>query len=166
MDWPTDAQVLPLALPLIKGAEGFRSHPYLCPAGKWTIGYGSTRHADGTPVTATDKAISLVDAEALLDASVRRVEADLHPLLTTVPTPGQYAALISLAYNVGVGAHDGVKGDLADSTLLAKFNAGDIRGAADQFLAWDKAHVNGKVVALAGLTARRQSERICFLKTR
>jgi lysozyme len=100
----------------------------------------------------------------LLDAAVARVEAQLRPLLKREPTAGQYAALISLAYNVGVGAHDGVKGDLADSTLLEDFNAADIQGAAAQFLAWDKAHVNGKLVTLPGLTKRRQAERIVFLK--
>lgn len=47
--------------------------------------------------------------------------------------------------------------------MLAKFNAGDSVGAADQFLVWDKAHVGGKVVALAGLDDRRRAERALFL---
>jgi lysozyme len=164
MTWPADAAVLPLALPLIRIYEGFKPNPYLCPAGKWTIGYGTTKYPDGMKVTGADKAIGKADGERFLAASIARVEADLRPLLTRDPTAAQYAALIGLAYNIGVGVHDGVKGDLADSTLLAKFNAGDIQGAADQFLVWNKAHVNGELTELLGLTKRRQAERALFLK--
>jgi lysozyme len=48
---------------------------------------------------------------------------------------------------------------LACSTLLKKLNAGDTKGAAEEFLKWDKA--GGKV--LAGLTKRRKAERALFL---
>jgi lysozyme len=84
-------------------------------------------------------------------------------IITRPPTVHQAAALLCLAYNVGVGAHDGVKGDLADSTLLARFNAGNFTGAADQFLVWNKARVGGKLVVLPGLDTRRHVERDLFL---
>jgi lysozyme len=161
--YPSDSAVISLALPLIREYEGFKSKPYLCAAGTPTIGYGTTRYPNGYKVSLKDLPIGPIEAERFLCASAGRVFNDLRPLLKREPGLHQAAALLSLAYNIGVGSHDGIKGDLADSTLLELFNAGDIKGAADQFLVWDKAHVNGKLVALPGLTRRRQSERALFL---
>ncbi|WP_049012749.1 lysozyme, partial [Citrobacter freundii] len=48
---------------------------------------------------------------------------------------------------------------LSTSTLLRKLNDGDVKGAADEFLRWNKA--GGKV--LNGLTRRREAERALFL---
>ena len=50
---------------LIKKYEGFRSQAYKCPAGIWTVGYGSTVYADGSKVKKGDT-ISEQTAEALL----------------------------------------------------------------------------------------------------
>jgi len=110
-----------------------------------------------------DPAITEARGDVLLTYGMMRVEKQLRPLLKRQPTAHQYAAIISLTYNIGVGCHDGVKGDFADSTLLNHFNAGDIEGAAAQFAAWNKAHEHGKVVVLDGLTKRRAIERALFL---
>jgi lysozyme len=59
---------------------------------------------------------------------------------------------VSLAYNIGPGA-------FARSTALRRFNEGDIQGAADAMLMWNKA--GGKV--LRGLQRRRDAERRLFL---
>lgn len=67
------------------------------------------------------------------------------------------AAAVSMAYNIGVGAWCG-------STARKRIDAGDIRGACDAFLAWDKARVNGVLRPVAGLAARRQRERNLCLK--
>ncbi|MGL4747421.1 MAG: lysozyme, partial [Shewanella sp.] len=64
----------------------------------------------------------------------------------------QLDALVSFAFNVGVGA-------LRDSTLLKLLNAGNYAGAADQFTRWNKA--GGKV--LPGLVTRRAAEKEMFL---
>lgn len=162
--FPSDDQTFALARPLIQKWEKFSATPYLCPAGKPTIGWGSTKYADGRKVTLQDKAIDQSFAGILLVAAMRRVRQDLEPCITRIPTIHQAAALISLAYNVGVGAHDGIKGDLADSTMLAKFNAGDIQGAADQFGIWVYIHKNGKAVKLEGLVRRRADEKALFLQ--
>jgi GH24 family phage-related lysozyme (muramidase) len=69
----------------------------------------------------------------------------------------QLSALVSLAFNVGV---DFVK----NSTLIEKLNAGDYNGAANEFLRWDKANIEGSYVQLPGLTRRRQAERQLFLE--
>lgn len=55
--------------------------------------------------------------------------------------------MISLAYNIGIGA-------FRSSTLLRKFNGGDVIGAGDQFLRWNRA--GGRVID--GLTNRRRDE--------
>jgi lysozyme len=55
--------------------EGFVAHPYRDPTGVWTIGYGSTRDADGNPVTAATPDITVEAARSL-------VERDLGAALT------------------------------------------------------------------------------------
>ncbi|HEJ8622398.1 TPA: lysozyme, partial [Klebsiella michiganensis] len=59
---------------------------------------------------------------------------------------------VSLAYNIGTRA-------LSSSTLMKKLNSGDVKGAADEFLRWNKS--GGK--AMPGLTNRRKAEREVFL---
>lgn len=162
-EFPPDLATFALARPLIQKWEGYSAKPYLCPANKWTIGWGSTRDAMGKPITQNTPAIDQSYAGILLVAAMRRVREDLEPCVTRTPTVHQAAALIVLAYNIGVGLHDGIKGDLADSTLLAKFNAGDIQGAADQFGVWVYIHKNGKAVKLDGLVQRRADEKALFL---
>lgn len=163
--WPERAAIFAVAEPRIIGFEGFRAAPYLCPAGVPTIGYGSTRYPDGRKVTLADKSCSLIEARTYLEFSMRRVLSDLQNSGAVTRPPGinQAGAFLVLAYNVGVGAHDGIKGDLADSTLLAEFNAGNLQAAADQFLAWDRGHVNGALQVIPGLLTRRQAERVLFL---
>ena len=86
---------------LIKKYEGFRAQAYKCPAGVWTVGYGSTTYADGTPVKKGDT-ISEETAEALLtDYLIKNVRPKLEPLSLNVT---QTAALESLIYNIGWGA--------------------------------------------------------------
>jgi lysozyme len=151
-------EVTARAAPLIREAEGFSATPYRDAAGVATIGYGSTRYPDGRAVTMADAAIGRAAAEALLQAAMARIWTALAPHLARTPTPNQAAALLSLAYNIGAGA-------LATSLLLAKFNAGDMVGAAEEFLRWDKARIGGVRKPLAGLTARRRRERTLFLDT-
>ena len=63
--------------------------------------------------------------------------------------------------NINLGASK-----FKSSTLLKKLRAGDIKGAANEFLKWDKAkNESGRLVALKGLTLRRQAERRLFLVT-
>ncbi|MFT8522819.1 lysozyme [Gluconobacter oxydans] len=147
-----------LATTLLKrpGFEGFRSKPYVCPAGCWTIGYGSRWLKDGRPVTARTAAISEADAASLLLQSVAVCDGVLSRLVKVPLSDVQRAALLSWQYNVGAPA-------VESSTLLRKLNAGDYAGAADELLRWDKATVNGHLVELTGLARRRACERDVFL---
>jgi lysozyme len=67
-----------------------------------------------------------------------------------------FGALVSFAFNAGLG-------NLGQSTLLRKLNAGDRAGAAEQFLVWNKGRVRGVLTELPGLTRRRRAERALFL---
>jgi lysozyme len=76
---------------------------------------------------------------------------DVDSLVKVSLNDNQYAAIVSFAFNLGVG-------NLKQSTLLKKLNAGDFAGAANEFAKWNKA--GGKV--LAGLTRRRAAEAELF----
>ena len=139
---------------LIKGFEGCRLTAYPDPGTggfPWTIGYGWTLPVDGKPVR-PGMTIDQATADRLLKTGLVSYENDVLKIVKVKLTQGQFDALVSLAYNIGSRA-------LSTSTLLKKLNAGDIKGAADEFLRWNKA--GGKV--LNGLTRRREAERALFL---
>ena len=142
---------------LIKKFEGFNSKPYLCPAGKWTIGYGATFYADGKAVTQRDKPITEAEATVLLIALLGQFAAKLKPLIKQNLNDNQFSALVSFAYNVGVG-------NFQSSTLLKLINAAKFDQAANEFLKWSKARVNGVLQPLPGLVKRRAAERSLFIK--
>jgi lysozyme len=134
-------------LSLIKSFEGCELAAYKCPAGVLTIGYGHTG-ADVKP----GQVITAHRAEELLQGDLARFEQAVSKAIKVAVTPNQFGAMVSLCYNIGAGA-------FAKSTLVKRVNAGDTQGAADQFLAWNKA--GGKV--LKGLARRREAERALFL---
>lgn len=134
-------------LSLIKQFEGRRLRAYLCPAGVLTIGYGHTSAA-GPPEVKRDMAISAEEAERIFRADIDLFENKVEKLVKGVKlTPSQFDALVSLAFNIGVGA-------FARSTLLKKLKRGDLEAAPAEFMKWNK--VGGK--ASTGLTRRRRAE--------
>ena len=139
-------------LALIQQFEGFRAKPYKCPAGVPTIGYGATYYPDGKRVTMADRPVSEADATAMLRSMLASYEAGVSRYVQVPLTQGQFDALVSFAYNLGLSA-------LKGSTLLRLVNARDYAGAAAQFLRWNRA--GGKV--LPGLTRRREAERKLFV---
>ncbi len=130
---------------VIKEHEGLFLTAYTCPAGKATIGWGHTAHV------ALGTRISKEDAEKFIREDVAVVEAGIVRLLTVLVTQGQFDALVSFAFNLGLG-------NLEKSTLLKLLNAGDAAGAAAEFDKW----VNAGGKRLAGLVERRRSERVLF----
>ena len=137
-------------LELIKEFEGFSSTAYLCSAKKATIGYGNTFWEDGTPVKIGDQ-ISKERAETLLKHVVDNFSVAVEVDIKIEVTQNQFDALVSLAYNIGLGA-------FKNSTLLRQLNRGNFLGASQEFLRWDKS--NGK--PLLGLTRRREREKLLF----
>ena len=137
---------------LIRQFEGCSLVAYQCPSKKWTIGYGNTFYADGTPVNEGDK-IDQATANQLFDIVLQKFETQVkgvlgNTLCATLPKES-IDALISFAYNCGVGS-------LSKSTLLKKVraNKNDLAGIKAEFAKWNKS--NGKV--LNGLTRRRNAE--------
>ncbi|MDN3688693.1 lysozyme [Cyclobacterium jeungdonense] len=132
---------------LIKHSEGLRLEAYICPAGIPTIGYGSTSYPDGKPVKMGDS-ITESQASQLLQDTVASFEKGVRRLVTRDLTPNQFSALVSFAFNLGLGA-------LERSTLLRKVNTNPsdpfIR---EEFHRW--VHAGGKV--LPGLVTRRKAE--------
>ena len=144
------------AVNIVKQYEGFYSKAYLCPAGKWTIGWGHTKNVKPGDVCSKELAEIYLKEDLQVAAGVvdRYVKVPL--------TQGQYDALASFCFNV--------RPDLfRNSTLLKKLNKGDYAGAADQFSRWIYGgDQNGdkkitKADALLGLIKRRAAERALFL---
>lgn len=136
---------------LIKRFEGLRLQAYQDSVGVWTIGYGWTQPVAGRKIGA-GMAINAATAERLLACGVAQFEQGVERRVTVPITQGQFDALVSFTYNLGLRA-------LENSTLLRRLNAGDRQGAADQFGRW----VNAGGVRLDGLVSRRAAERALFL---
>lgn len=141
--------------------------PKLCPAGIWTAGYG---RALTDPIThkflkgeeAKARALELYptitieEAEQMLIEDVERFAVHVKDAVKVNVQPERFGAMVSFCYNVGVG-------NFRSSTLLRMVNAYKFEEAANEFLKWDKATVNGVKKQMMGLTCRRQSERLLFL---
>lgn len=138
-------------LDLIRRWEGCRLKAYKCSAGVWTIGYGLTSAAGIVPVT-EGMTITQAQADEYLVKSLAQYEKAVTKALSIVPSANQFAAMVSLCYNIGPA-------NFAKSSVVKLMNVGKPREAADAFLLWNKA--GGKV--LKGLTARREDERKLFL---
>lgn len=138
---------------LIKKWEGFRSDPYICSGGVWTIGYGATRLLDNsrvskdTPPVTQDEALDLLEQQLIsYEKSVSRL-IPLHFL-----NVNQYSALVSFCYNLGSRS-------LKASTLRKHILAERNEQAADEFPKW--CFASGR--KLKGLQLRRLDERRLFL---
>lgn len=110
----------------------------------WTIGYGCTGQNIRVGTVWT-----VQQAEQELDKHLMQFAAGvlkLSPELVQEP-PRRLAALISFAYNCGLGNY-------RISTLRKRVNAKDWAGAQEEIVKWDKAA--GRV--MRGLTLRRQAE--------
>ena len=136
---------------LVKEFEGCKLNAYLCPANVWTIGYGATGDGIKSGIVWTQQ-----QAESDLTRTLSLIDLALDRLLKKPANQNQKDAMISLIYNIGQSA-------FKNSTVLRMFNAGNYTLAADAFLMWNKATVNGEKVVLAGLQRRRVAERELFL---
>ena len=138
-------------LELLKTLEGFRAKPYADSGGKMTVGYGHLI-VPGDGVGGSGDVITTLKATELLSGDVGRTVGAVNNGVTSIIIQNQFDALVIFAYNVGTGA-------FGSSTLLRMLNAGDVQGAAEQFLRWDR--VGG--VPNAGLRNRRLAEQKLFL---
>ena len=146
-------QVSDNLIDMLKGFEGLSLEAYRCAAGVLTIGYGHT----GPEVV---EGLTLENEEAATDLLRRDLakfeEGVLNQLNGVEAAQNQFDAMVDLAFNIGLG-------NFATSSVLARFLDGDIQGAADAFMLWHKATVNGVKQPLRGLVSRRAAERAMFL---
>ena len=142
-------EALNLAAGLCRQFEGLRLTPYLCPAGIPTIGFGSTRYADGRAVTLKDRPITAAQADDLLLLTLRRdyLAGVLKASPGLAARPRALAAIVDFAYNLGLARYE-------SSTLRKRVDAGDWPGARAELKKW----VKGGGQVLPGLVARRAAE--------
>lgn len=147
-------QIGPRATALLHHFEACSLTSYLCPAGKWTIGWGNTFYEDGRPVGPHD-VITQARADQLFRNIVARFEAGVTSRTAGAigqTSAAQFGAMVALAYNIGLA-------NFSRSSVLRHHNEGANTKAADAFLLWNKS--GGKV--LRGLTRRREAERLLYL---
>jgi lysozyme len=148
---------------MIKHHEGVRTKPYQCPALLWTVGVGHVidPHHAKVPMAdrkqlpipnGWDRVLSMDEVNDILKKDLDRFEKGVLRLCPGKLTQGQFDALVSFSFNVGLG-------NLQRSTIRMKVNREDFEGAAESFLDWTKA--GGKV--LKGLVIRRNDEKALFL---
>ncbi len=140
------------AVDLAKQFEGFhrvpkfdserRAHPYICPAGYWTIGFGHLCKPDHPPISEAEAEIYLAaDLQTALKATLRYC-----PILATEPD-NRLAAIVDFTFNLGAGR-------LQTSTLRRRINQRDWVSVGKELHRW--IYGGGKV--LAGLVVRREAE--------
>lgn len=126
---------------LIKRFEGCKLTPYICPAGVWTCGWGSTG-----PDVVPGKKWTQAYADQRLLADGQKFARGTRALCPELEG-NTLCAIADFAYNLGLGR-------LKQSTLRRKLNAGDMEGAARELRKW----VNGGGRKLPGLVLRREAE--------
>jgi lysozyme len=139
----------------IKRHEGCRLEAYRDSVGIPTIGYGNTQYQDGRKVHIGDT-ITMEQADELFKFYADRFAVGVSDLITKPVTQNQFNALVSLAYNIGIGA-------FTKSTVLRLVNVdpnSDKIQAA--FMMWSKGTVKGKKQVLPGLANRRKAEIILY----
>ena len=136
---------------LIKKFEGLRLEVYDDVAGKPTIGYGHLiKDGEQFDTITEDQADNLLRQDTVITSKC--VSSFVrYPL-----SQNEFDAVCCLTFNIGCRA-------LQSSTLLRLINLGEIDEAAEQFLRWNYAKVNGQLVQVQGLTNRRIAERALFL---
>lgn len=139
-------------LDLIKEFEGFRAQTYDDGVGVLTIGYGTTARAGVGITPKPGMTITKQEAEVYLQRALDKFSAKITPHIHKPMSDNEYAAFLSLAYNIGPTA-------FKRSSALKHFNAGDKAKAAKSILLWNKA--GGK--KLRGLVRRREAEKALFL---
>ena len=147
---------------MIKHHEGVRYKPYRCPAKLWTVGVGHVLYPvqgrlpldqrDSFPLESNDnRTFSSDEVNGILSSDLQRFETGITKLFPVVLAQGQFDALTSFAFNLGLGG-------LQRSTLRQKVLRGEVE-AADEFLKFTRG--GGKI--LPGLVKRRNDERALFL---
>lgn len=142
-----------IATGIAKPAEGLYTTAYKDPVGITTICYGST-----TNVKMGDRK-DLNQCLALLSQEMENAIKEVDKCQPGLPV-GVLAAFGDASFNIG----SRIACDRANSTAARMLAAGDYVGACHQLPRWNKAVIKGFLVALPGLTKRRNREMEVCLK--
>jgi lysozyme len=156
-------QVSEKCLKMLQHHEGIRQKPYRCPAKLWTVGCGHVLYPrqaqmkleerDSFPLEERDnRTFSMDEVNEIMKNDLNRFERGVEKYCPVKLTQGQFDALVSFSFNLGLGT-------LQRSTLRQKVIRGEMEEAAEEFLKYTLA--GGKV--LKGLVTRRNDERALFL---
>jgi lysozyme len=138
----------------IKTWEGEKLVVYKDIAGNLSVGIGhKITPKDGLTEGQT---ITQEQSDQFFDKDYANATNAIYGLCDYDLSEEQSLALASLVFNIGISA-------FSSSTLLRCLNADKFDEAADHFLDWDKAHVNGVLTVVPGLLKRREAERDLFL---
>ena len=143
----------PNGIALIQKFEGCKLKPYLCPAKKWTVGYGHVLGNGATLAEADNRTFTKEEVDVLLRTDLARFERGVLRYCPVYLTQSQFDALVSFSYNLGLGT-------LQRSTMRQKILRQDGEAASKELLKYDK--VGGQ--AVKGLTRRRQAEYRLFTR--
>jgi lysozyme len=136
---------------VIKQYEGIKLDAYQDVAGIWTIGYGHIRGVmPGMHISQEEAEQALQDDLTGTEAAVDGATSDGET------TDNQFSAMVAFAFNVGTA-------NFRQSSLLKEHLAANYQRAADDFLMWNKARINGVLQPVTGLTNRRNAERGLYL---
>lgn len=159
------------ALGMLKHHEGVRQKPYRDVVGLWTVGVGHLMYPEQAklpnkrvkgdePMIRSEfeikpqdnRTFSMEEVDGILRQDLVTFERGVERLCTVPLKQGQFDALVSFSFNIGLGG-------LQRSTLRQKVNRGDFEGAAEEFMKYTMA--GGKV--FKGLVNRRNDEKALFL---
>lgn len=131
---------------LIKHFESLRLDSYLCQASVWTIGWGHTKTAKpGMRITRTE-------AQRLFNLDIAAFVASVNRAIKVDITQDQFDALVSLAFNIGIGAFE-------RSTLVRKINA---KAPEEEVLPQIRRWVFAAGKRSRGLARRREAEVLLY----
>lgn len=150
-------QINEAGLNLIKSFESCKLKAYRDPVNLWTVGWGHLiKPSENWMITVGEFKQEAVDTILIEDLKI--AEHGVESLLQVEVNNNQFAAMVSLAFNIG-------NKNFAKSSVLSSLNAGRNQLAALAFLKWNRArNSHGQLVELKGLTRRRMAERDLFLK--
>ncbi len=139
---------------MTKAEEGWRARPYLCIAGRPTIGWGCTTYEDGRKVTLRDAPIDKVRGQALLDYKLTEGINKVLEMTGGKVGTNQLVALVVCGFNIGWPG-------LSGSSMIKAHRRGDYAAARRAFSLWNKYRPDGPGTALVvseALEARRARE--------
>jgi len=145
-------QISDKGIALIKHHEGVRLKPYQDCVKLWTVGVGHLIGDGKSLPPEWNRVLTMEEVDGILRKDLARFEQGVSKFCPVQLTQGEFDALISFSFNLGLGV-------LQRSTLRQKILRNDKKGAAEEFTKYVRA--GGKIIK--GLVTRRNDEKQLFL---